>query len=157
MKRFILPMMAAAFVFLPPLAGAQPEAVPETVMKGLKARFPHSEITKWTKEQEGEMVIYDFEFTQEGHRLEADVKEDGSIHNWEKEVSPQDLPAAVTKTVSALYPGSTMKEAMLVTEVEDGTDEPEGYEILLRTSDGREVEVAVSPGGEVLEDSGEEE
>jgi hypothetical protein len=58
--------------------------IPQKVMDGLKAKFPNPEIDKWTKEKEGESVVYDIEFKQGGQQLEADIREDGTMHNWEK-------------------------------------------------------------------------
>ena len=49
-------------------------------MKALKARFPKAKIDKWTKEKEGDDVVYDIEFKQERRKCEADIKEDGSYH-----------------------------------------------------------------------------
>ena len=43
-----------------------------------------------------------------------------------------------------------------VTEVKDGKDKLEGYEIVLETADKKEVEVTVAPDGKILEDSTDE-
>jgi hypothetical protein len=43
-------------------------------------------------EHEGDVVIYDFEFEQDGRNFEADIREDGTIHNWEQQVAVRDLP-----------------------------------------------------------------
>ena len=130
------------------------ERVPEKVMEGLKAKFPKAEIDKWTKEKEGDMVVYDIEFKQEGHHFEADIKEDGTIHNWEKAIEAKDLPAAVLKAVDKNYPKADIKEVMQVTAVKNGKDKLEGYEIGLQTADKKNVEVTIAPDGKVLEDSG---
>jgi len=34
---------------------------------------------KWTREKEGDAVLYDIELTQEGRKFEADIGEDGKI------------------------------------------------------------------------------
>ena len=127
--------------------------VPKNVMDTLKAKFPKAVIDKWTKEKEGEVVIYDFEFKQEGRKFEADIKEDGTIHNWEKAIEAKDLPEAVTKALDQKYPKATRKEIMQITAVTDGKDALEGYEIVLETADKKEVEVTVAPDGKILEDS----
>jgi hypothetical protein len=129
--------------------------IPRVVMDGLKAKFPKAEIHMWTEENEGEIVVYDIEFKQEGWKFEADIKEDGSIHNWEKEIEIKDLPEAVSKALETKYPKSTIKEIMQITAVHDGMDALEGYEIVLKTADMKEVEITVAPDGKVLEDSGE--
>ena len=75
----------AGLVLGQPVASAQEkDKIPKKVMATLMAKFPKAEIHKWTKEKEGDVVVYDFEFKQEGRKFEADIKEDGTIHNWEK-------------------------------------------------------------------------
>jgi hypothetical protein len=130
--------------------------IPRLVMDALNAKFPNAEIHKCTKEKEDDIVVYDFEFTQEERNFEADIKEDGTIHNWEKEVADEDLPEAVKKAMEMKYPNSTIKEIMEITAVKDGKDALEGYEIVFETAEKQEVEVTVAPDGKILEDSGEE-
>jgi hypothetical protein len=129
--------------------------IPKKVMNGLRAKFPKAEIHEWTKEKEDGLVIYDIEFMQEGKKFEADIKEDGTIHNWERQVAAKDLPDPVTKAVQKKYPKSTMKEVMAVTSTADGKDVLEGYEIVLEIARKKGVEVTVAPNGKILEDSGE--
>jgi hypothetical protein len=138
-----------------PQVDLQLDKIPQVVMDGLKARFPKAEIHKWTEEKEDAIVVYDIEFEQEGWKFEADVKEDGSIHNWEKAIEIKDLPEAVKKAVETEYPKSTIKEIMETTAVNDGKDALKGYEIALETADMKQVEVTVAPDGKILEDSGE--
>jgi hypothetical protein len=130
------------------------DKIPKKVMDALKAKFPKAQIHKWTKEKEGDVVVYDIEFKQGDQKFEADIKEDGAIHNWEKQIAAKDLPAAVKKAVESKYAKSTLKEIMQITEVKDGKDVLEGYEIILETADRKEVEVTVAPDGKILEDSG---
>src|SRR5262249_22500163 len=136
-------------------ANSDEKEIPKKVMDALKAKFPKAEITKWTKEKEGNDVVYDIEFKQEGRKFEADIKEDGTILNWEKEIAAKDLPEAVKKAVDKKYPNAKLKEIMEVTEVKGKEEKLEGYEIVLETADKKEVEVMVAPDGKILEDSGE--
>jgi hypothetical protein len=53
----------------------------------------------WTRETEGGVVIYDIEFGQERLKFEADIKQDGTMHNWERQASLADLPGAVKKAM----------------------------------------------------------
>lgn len=133
----------------------QLDKIPEVVMDGLKAKFPKAEIHMWTKEKEGDTVIYDIEFRQEGRKFEADIKENGSIYNWEKAIEIKNLPETIKKAVETKYPESIIKEIMEITAVNDGKDVLEGYEIVLETAGVKEIEVTVAPEGEILEDSGE--
>ena len=133
----------------------QVDKIPKLVMDGLKAKFPKAKIHKWTREKEGEIVVYDIEFEQVGRKFEADIKEDGTIHNWEKAIEAKDVPEIVMKSVEEKYPKSTLKEIMEITAVSDGKDTLEGYEIILETADMKEIEVMIAPDGKILEDSGE--
>jgi hypothetical protein len=128
------------------------DKVPQQVMDTLKAKFPKAEIDKWTREREGAVVVYDFEFKQDGRKFEADIKEDGTIHNWEKEIAAKDLPDAVKKAVEMKYPNAVLKEILAITAVKGGKDALEGYEIVLETADKKFVEVTIAPDGKTLED-----
>lgn len=128
--------------------------IPNKVMEGLKGKFPHPVIENWTREKEGGMVLYDIEFKQEGQKFEADIKEDGSIDNWEKAIQSKDLPTAVRNAVGKKYPNSSIKEVMQTMVIKNGKDQLEGYEITLRTDSKKHVEVTIAPDGNMLEDSG---
>ena len=131
------------------------DKIPKKVLDTLKAKFPKAEIDKWTKEKEGNDVVYDIEFKQEGRRFEADIKEDGTLVNWEREVPAKDLPEVAKKAVEKKYPRSTMRVIMEVIDVQDGKDTPGGFEVTLETADKKEVEVVVSADGKITEESGE--
>src|SRR3954466_1476747 len=75
------------------------DKIPKAVKDALKTKFPKAEIEKWTKEKEDDKELYDIEFKQGKQKFEADIFEDGSIHNWEKEIADKDLPEAVKKAV----------------------------------------------------------
>jgi hypothetical protein len=158
MKRFINLLILAGLLMLWAGASAQktdqPDLyqIPQKVMDALKAKFPEFKIEKWTKEQEGDIVIYDFEFTQGGHKFEADIKEDGTINNWEKAIAAKDLPEAVWNTVNNKYPSAKLIEIMEITAINEGKDQLEGYEIVLKTSDKEQIEITVAPDGIILEE-----
>jgi hypothetical protein len=132
----------------------QPKAdqIPARVMAALKAKFPKAEIDKWTKESEGDIVLYDIEFRQAGRKFEADIRDDGTIYNWERAIPASQLPALVRRAVQSKYPGSTLTEIMAVTAVRNGEDVLEAYEIVLKTAgEKEEVELTVAPDGSILE------
>ena len=147
-------------IAVPSLAAAQDkkdtDQIPKKVMDTLKTRFPRAEIQKWTKEKEGDVVVYDIEFKQGTQKFEADIKEDGSIHNWEKEIAAKDVPEAVKTAVEKKYPKAAWKEIMQITEAKNNKEALEGYEIVLETADKKEVEVMVAPDGKIVEDSTDE-
>jgi uncharacterized membrane protein YkoI len=156
MTKTMMAALAGLLLALP--AGAQTpdstrqDQAPRRVLYGLRSRFPKAEIQKWTKEKEGNVWVYDFEFTQERLHYEADVAEDGTIRNWEVEMSAVDLPARVQQAVTAKYPGGTITRAMRVTEVHGRKDSFVGYEVEVRTTDGRDVELILAPDGRVIEE-----
>ena len=134
------------------------DQIPQDVLEALNAKFPDAEINKWTSEDEEDVVIYDLEFTQNGQKLEADIMEDGTIHNWEKAITNEDLPVAVQDTFNEKYPDAEMKEIMEITAVIEGEDQLEGYEIVFETPDNKEFEITIAPDGNIIEeDSGDEE
>src|SRR5262245_2081124 len=99
----------AAAVLLVPVARGDDKAkdvdkIPTAVMDALKAKFPKAEIHKWTKEKEGDAVVYDIEFKDGDRKCEADIKEDGTYVNYEREVAAKDLPKAVVAAVEKKYP-----------------------------------------------------
>lgn len=129
-----------------------PSEAPTPVVDALKAHFPGAQIEKWSQETEDSVVIYDFEFTQKGHKLEADLRADGSIHNWEESMAAKDVPDTVRAVVEAKYPKATWQEVMRINTVHDGKDVLEGYEVVLVSADSSAVEITVAPNGKVLED-----
>lgn len=148
------------FIRLGP-AQAQEEPVPQdkiprVVMDALLARFPKATIDKSTKAKEGDDVVYDLEFTQEGRKGEADITEKGAYINYERAIAAKDLPKAVRDAVEKRYPKATLKEIMEETEVKERNERLAAYEIVLVTADKKEVEVKVSPEGMILEDTGAE-
>lgn len=146
---------AALLSMLAPGAWAQDERVeidklPQKVAGTLKARFPGAKITAATKAIENGEVIYDIEMTKNGRKHEMDLKEDGTIVNFENEIAVKDLPLAVTEAVKAKHPRCTIKEAMEVMVIKDKKDALDEYEVLIVTADKKEVELAVSPDGKTI-------
>ena len=127
------------------------DKIPKAVMDALKAKFPKAEIRKWTKEKEGDDVVYDIEFTENGRACEADIKENGTFINYEKAIAAKDLPAAVTKAINAKFPKATLKEIMEETEVKGKEEKLSAYEVVLVAGD-KTVEIRLSPEGKILEE-----
>ena len=131
------------------------DKIPKAVMDSLLAKFPKAKIDKCVREMEGDDVVYDIEFKQEGRKCEADIKENGTYINYEKAIEAKDLPKAVKDAIEKKYPKSTLKEIMEETEVKGKDEKLSAYEVVLATADKKEVEVRVSPEGKILEDTGE--
>lgn len=155
-------LLSAIFVLMVSVARAADEPkdlnkIPKPVMMALMNKFPRAKIDKWTKEMEAGKVVYDIEFKQDGRKAEADIFEDGTIHNFEKEFDAKDLPAAVTETVQKKYPKSKIKEVMEITDIKDGKEVHGGFEIIVETAEKKSVEITVAKDGKVLEDAKKEE
>lgn len=132
------------------------DKIPKAVMDALLSKFPKAKIDKCTKEKEGDDVVYDIEFKQEGRKCEADIKENGTFINYEKAIEAKDLPKVVRDAIEKKYPKATWKDVMEETEVKGKDEKISAYEVTLVTAEKKEVEVRVSPEGKILEDTGAE-
>lgn len=155
-------LLGAVVLFLSIGAGAvraQEEAVPQdkipkAALDALLAKFPKAKIDKCTKAKEGDDIVYDIEFKQEGRKCEADIKENGTYINYEKAIEAKDLPKAASEAIEKKYPKATLKEIMAETEVTGKKEKLSAYEVVLVTANKKEVEVRLSPDGKILEDTG---
>ena len=73
----LLTLIAVCLVTVSPAAVPEKdvpdlEKIPTEIMNALLVKFPKAVIHKWTQEKEGDIVIYDIEFQQEGQKFEAD-------------------------------------------------------------------------------------
>jgi hypothetical protein len=132
------------------------DILPANVQKALTTKFPEAKIDKSSKEKENGKDVYDIEFTQGGKKFEADIFADGTIHNWEQQISANELPHPVVQTVERHFPKASMKEIMAVTEVTGGHERLEGYEIVVERTHKKDVEMTIAPDGKILEGPGKE-
>jgi hypothetical protein len=135
---------------------AAADKIPAIVMTVLTAKFPQAKIDKWSKEKENGKEVYDIEFKQGDRKFEADIFADGTIHNWEQQVEPGDLPQAVVQAVNRQFPNAVMKEVMAITDVKNGAERLEGYEIVVRRRLKKDVEITIASDGKILEGPGKE-
>jgi hypothetical protein len=136
--------------------GAPADKIPANIMTTLTAKFPQARIDKWTREKEDGKELYDIEFKQEGRKFEADIFADGTIHNWERQIAPGELPQAVVEAVHNRFPNAVLKEVMAVTAVTGGVERPEGYEIVVQRAHRKDIEMMMASDGRVLEGPGQE-
>jgi hypothetical protein len=148
--------MLAIVVVTGGTAAARADKIPANVMATLTAKFPQAKIDKWSKEKEEGKEVYDIEFKQDGRKFEADIFADGTIHNWEQQIAASDLPQPVVQTVNKKFPGAVMKEVMAVTDIKNGREQLEGYEIVVQRTMRRDVEMTIAPDGKILEGPGAE-
>jgi hypothetical protein len=129
------------------------DRIPKVVMDALLVKFPKAKIDKCTKDKEGDDIVYDIEFKQEGRNCEADIKENGIYINYEKAIAAKDLPRVVSDAIEKRYPSATLKEIMEETEVKGKDEKLSAYEVVLVTADKKDVEVRLSPDGKILENT----
>jgi hypothetical protein len=160
MRQFVVPLgILVLVVFIGTVVRAKEEPVPvdkipKAVMDALLEKFPKAKIDKCTRAKEGDDIVYDIEFTQEGRKCEADITEKGTYINYEKAIGANDLPRAVRVAIEKRYPKATLTEVMEETEVKGQSEKLSAYEVVLTTSDQKDVEVRLSPSGRILEDTG---
>lgn len=148
-----LALFAAVAVF-PAIARADEtkiplSEVPKAVLDAVKAKFPKTEIKQAIKEVEDGKTSYEIE-TKEGDRsIDINLKPDGTILSFEKELAVGDLPKAVMTAIETMYPKAKIEKAELLTEIEDGKEETV-YEVALTTADKKETEVKLSPEGKIV-------
>src|SRR5437660_50559 len=131
-----------------------PDKIPKAVMDALLRKFPKAKIDKCTKAKEGNDIVYDIEFKQEGRKCEADIKENGTYINYEQAIEAKDLPRVVRDAIEKKYPKATWKGIMEEKEVHGKEETLSAYEVVLVTADKKGVDVRVSPDGKILEDTG---
>jgi hypothetical protein len=132
------------------------DKVPEKIMAAINARFPDPKLKSVEKETEGGAVVFDVELSQKGRKYEADIKEDGTIVEIEKEVAVKDFPEVCAKAVAAAFPKAKIKEIMEVNKVDGTKETPQNYEIVLEEPGKKSFEAVVSFDGKSVKQEKEE-
>jgi uncharacterized membrane protein YkoI len=130
-----------------------PDKLPKAVANAIKARFPEAKVTSAEKEVEDGKTVFDIELTSGGTKYEADILEDGTIIEIEKEI--KEAPEAVTKGVMAKYPKAKIVEVMERYKVKDKKETLSDYEITIEDG-GKKTEVVVSLDGKTVKTEAEE-
>lgn len=94
-------------------------------------------------EKDESKVVYEVTLSQKGHAIDVTVEEDGEIEEVERTIDLKELPKIVTDALDKKFPKSTLKSAEAIYEVEDGEMELEGYEVILTSADGKEIDADV--------------
>jgi uncharacterized membrane protein YkoI len=130
-----------------------PDKLPKAVADAIKARFPDGKVTSAEKETEDGKVVYDIELTVGGVKYEADIHEDGTIVEVEKEI--KDVPAVVAKAIEGKHPKAKVVEVMERSTVKDKKETPADYEVTIEDG-GKKSEVIVSLDGKSVKTEAEE-
>jgi uncharacterized membrane protein YkoI len=143
----------AALVLLAAVARAEEvpvDKVPRAVLAAIQQRFPGAKITGAAKDAEDGQVVYDIELTHQGHQYEVEIHENGTLLGIDKEITAKDLPRAVARALEIKFPRATLTEVIEVTRVKGKKETLKRYEVTVRTADGKEIEVTVSPDGKTV-------
>ncbi len=127
------------------------DKLPKVVIDAVKKMFPKAELVKATKEVEDGETMYEVTIKENGKKIDVTVEEDGEIEGLEREVDLKDLPKAVTEAIEKKYPKAAHQSAEAVYEIEDGKEELEYYEVLIKTADNKELEVKIKADGTMIE------
>jgi hypothetical protein len=128
--------------------------VPQKVMDTVKSSFGGATIDEIERETEDGKVIYGFEMTQDGVKVEADVQDDGTLLETERAIKLADAPTAVSKAVKDKFPNGEVREVMATTR--GGETAVHEYEAVVKDG-GKTKELTIAPDGKITEDAGGED
>jgi uncharacterized membrane protein YkoI len=135
------------------LAYAADTELPDAAKKAFQDKYKDVKSYKVKVENAKGKTVYEVEFKDaNGVENEVELAADGTIVSESHAVKPADVPKAVKDAVEKAYPGATIDEAKL--ETEKGVA---GYELDLKTKDGKKVEVEASADGSKLKVEDEDE
>ena len=125
------------------------DKLPKAIVEAVKKKFPKAELVGASKEKEDGKTVYEVAIKDDGKKIDISLTDDGTILGLEKEISAKDLPKAVTETLESKYPKATYKSIEALIKIKDGKENLEEYEVLLATSEKKEVEVVLSTDGKI--------
>ena len=122
------------------------DKLPKAVVEALKTKFPKAKSDEaMTKTVDGK-TRYVAVLFEEKLKLHATLKEDGTITEWEKALTPKQFPKAVLDAVAEKYPKGKVEGGEVIYIVKDGKDTIWFYEVELEI-DGKTLEVKFLPDG----------
>ena len=150
MRTFFPPISLMTFALLAATLFADDVAIdklPKAVVDGLKTRFPGCEITKAYSETEDNKLVYEVSLKQKGSSYDVIITPEGKINVAERAIDAKDLPKAVSDSLNKKHPNAKIK---LAEETSDGTGKVTGYEVLITTTDNKEVSIEFEPSGKII-------
>lgn len=125
--------------------------LPKPVLATIEKRYPEGRIREAGKTAEDGEVIYIAMIQDRTGEVELGARADGTLVFSEQETNPRKLPQPVGAAIGSNYPKAKVEEALFITELnEEEGGEFEFYLVIIETRDER-LEVAIRPGGEILE------
>ncbi|HEQ60208.1 MAG TPA: hypothetical protein ENN74_01210 [Firmicutes bacterium] len=120
------------------------DQLPPAVQKTLNSMLQGAQPSELVRGDEDGCLVYEAEYEQDGRKRELKVTEQGEVLEIEEEISPADLPAAISAQIQKRFPGAEIKEAESVIRT--------FYEVELVWEDGEEREVQLFANGCLLDD-----
>ena len=133
-------------------------ALPDSVAKTFKAKFPNAEILKAEVDAEDGVAVYDLEFKDGTTEKETDITANGTMLEFTIVVDAEDVPAAAMKTIRRAARGSAIGRIEYIEisyEIENGrvVKLPEtviSYAVEITRGD-KTAEIVVNPDGTAIE------
>lgn len=149
---------ALGLLLLVACGGEQEEAiaadsVPAAVMSAVRARFPNASVNEAARESKDGKTFYEVSLTDGSRKIDVTATPEGQLVAIEGALAVSDLPASVTQSLAAKYPGATYQIIEDVITTEGGAERLAYYEVLVETADKKLVEVEIAPDGKVLKET----
>ncbi|HWE36470.1 MAG TPA: hypothetical protein VG406_07890 [Isosphaeraceae bacterium] len=147
----------AVMLGLAPAARAEDEAIPVdrlpgAVVHAAKARFPGAKLLQASAANEAGATAYALKLKHARRDLVVTLKGDGTVVLVETAVSRKQLPRAVFRAVTRLYPDASITSAGAFRKGPEVGKAADYYEVYLLSAEGRPRWIRMDPRGRVLED-----
>ncbi len=129
------------------------QELPKSVLRAAQKAFPEAEIVGASKETEDGETMFEVEMKQDGKTIDLEIDDEGEVETVEKEIEAEELPKAVTRAVSKLFPKTKLVK---VEEVSD-EDDMVVYELTFAIEGKENLEVVFSPNGKIMKDEDDED
>jgi hypothetical protein len=121
------------------------DKLPQAVAQAVKAKFPEAELVSASKEVDNGMTLFEISLKHKGYNYDATFTAEGKVVSIEKEIKASELPKEVAAALTKEYPKAEHKKIEEIT-----ADNKTTYEVLLKTTDGKLLEVVFDPQGKVV-------
>ncbi|SHM73519.1 Putative beta-lactamase-inhibitor-like, PepSY-like [Chitinophaga jiangningensis] len=107
MKTFLLSIVLFAFAGYATAQDIPASQVPVAIVKAFKLKFPRTSKVEW--EMKGN--LYEAEFKVDRREYKALYDAAGKLQTYKREISPNELPAAVRNAIATQYKGFHIDDA----------------------------------------------
>lgn len=118
------------------------DELPDNVETSFTKLFPKAVITEMSREDEGGIIVYDIEFTEDNTDRSAEVSVDGVVLEVSTIIDAESVPAAAMKAVMNVAKGAAIQE---IERVEVGY-EFEGGQLVKLSASRMQYEVEMARG-----------